>query len=166
MKIVERVGKIFLGSCMLFTCTLLFVNVILRYFFKSGIFWVEETLRYLIVWIIFIGIAFCVENGSHISVDIINHTINKKYLKYLLILQNCIGILFSSIFLYYSIIYVVATRKSGQVSATMGNLPMYIIYLCLPISMFMYLLYSVRKTFYIITNKDNNHLTEEEYKTL
>ena len=66
MRFLERLEKFFLGGCMLFTTLLLFVNVMLRYFFHSGIFWVEETLRYLMVWIIFIGIVSCVRDDSHI----------------------------------------------------------------------------------------------------
>ena len=53
---------------MLATTFLLFINVTLRYLFQ-GLFWVEEVLRYLFVWITFIGAATCVRQKAHISLD-------------------------------------------------------------------------------------------------
>ena len=153
MRFLERVERIFLGSCMLFTSILLFVNVMLRYFFHSGIFWVEETLRYLMVWIIFIGIVTCVRDDSHICVDIINHSVPKKWQKYVVLMQQLIGILFSGLFCYYSVLYVLATKSSGQVAATIGSVPMWIIYLCLPISMGLYCICSIYRFYQCLREK-------------
>jgi TRAP-type C4-dicarboxylate transport system permease small subunit len=48
---------------------LVFMNVILRYFFNSGITWSEEMARYLFVWIIYIGAIGAMRDNTHLGVD-------------------------------------------------------------------------------------------------
>lgn len=48
---------------------LVFMNVILRYFFNSGITWSEEMARYLFVWLIFIGAIGAMRDNAHLGVD-------------------------------------------------------------------------------------------------
>lgn len=48
---------------------LVFMNVILRYFFNSGITWSEEMARYLFVWIIYIGAIGAMRDNTHLGMD-------------------------------------------------------------------------------------------------
>lgn len=48
---------------------LVFMNVILRYFFNSGITWSEEMARYLFVWLIFVGAIGAMRDNAHLGVD-------------------------------------------------------------------------------------------------
>jgi len=48
---------------------LVFLNVVLRYVFSSGILWGEEVTRILFVWTICIGAVMALKDRSHISVD-------------------------------------------------------------------------------------------------
>ncbi len=143
MKYLDAVERWFLASCMLLATLLLFTNVTLRYFFQSSIFWAEEMLRYLIVWITFIGAATCVKEDSHIGIDVLANFLSAKKQVVLKIFLNIIGLIFSSFFLYVSINLITRIKGSGQVSATIGNVPMYIVYSCFPIGFFLYVIRSV-----------------------
>ena len=143
MKVLGWIEKYFLAICMLFTTGLLFTNVVLRYFFSSAIFWTEEVLRYCIVWITFIGAATCVKEDSHICIDILSGLIKGRSKQVFNIILHVAGIAFGVFFLMISSDYVTKIQATGQVSATIGNMPMHIIYLCLPISAVLYILYSV-----------------------
>ena len=129
---------------MLFTTVLLFVNVVLRYFFSSAIFWAEEVLRYCIVWISFIGTAVCVQDDSHISIDILSASLKPKGKRILKMFLQVAGIAFSVFFFIVSIKFVGQIKATNQVSATIGNMPMYVIYLCMPISFALYFVRSVQ----------------------
>ncbi len=48
---------------------LVFLNVVLRYGFSSGIPFSVEVSRVLLVWIIFLGASVALAKGAHISVD-------------------------------------------------------------------------------------------------
>lgn len=48
---------------------LVFLNVVLRYGFSSGIPFSVEVSRMLLVWVIFLGASVAMAQGAHISVD-------------------------------------------------------------------------------------------------
>lgn len=143
MKYLDTAQKYFLAGCMLFTTVLLFANVILRYFFHSAIFWAEEVLRYCIVWISFLGAATCVKEKSHIGIDILPELLGPKGKRILQIWIQLAGIVFSVFFFVISLRFLGQIKATGQVSATIGSVPMYLIYLCFPISFVLYGVYSV-----------------------
>ena len=144
MKYLDTAQKYLLAFGMLFTTVLLFVNVVLRYFFSSAIFWAEEVLRYCIVWISFIGTAVCVQDDSHISIDILSASLKPKGKRILKMFLQVAGIAFSVFFFIVSIKFIGQIKATNQVSATIGNMPMYVIYLCMPISFALYFVRSVQ----------------------
>lgn len=144
---IDKVEKGFLAVLLLFATGLLFTNVVLRYCFQSAIFWTEEMLRYIMVWITLIGMSICVSEDSHISIDVLSNLIKPKHRKILKIVLNILGLIFGLFFLYVSTKFVIQIKSTGQVSATIWDTPMYIIYSCFPIG---FLLYSVRSVEMII----------------
>lgn len=153
MKYVNMAEKGFLVACMLFTTLLLFTNVIMRYFFKSAIFWAEEMLRYLIVWITFIGASTCVKEDSHISIDVLYNILGAEKRRYLKLFINIVGLMFGAAMVYISGSFVLQVKSTAQVSATIGNVPMYIIYLCFPIGFLLYAVRSVEEVVRLFRNK-------------
>lgn len=156
MKFLGNLEKYFLVTLMLFSTLLLFVNVVMRNFFHTGVFWSEELIRYLIVWITFIGASTCAKKNAHISIDLLANILKGTSRKILDIFLRLVGILFSTLLLYYSVMFITQISATGQVSATIGNVPMYIIYLCFPIGFFLYLLRSIAQLISIL------RATEEE----
>ena len=51
----------------------IFMQVLLRYVFKSPLTWPEELARYFLVWISCLGSAYAVREGMHISVVFIKN---------------------------------------------------------------------------------------------
>ena len=47
---------------------IIFVNVVLRYVFNSGLMWSEEVALLLAVWFIFIAMSLGVKQGLHINI--------------------------------------------------------------------------------------------------
>jgi TRAP-type C4-dicarboxylate transport system permease small subunit len=50
---------------------LVFLNVVLRYGFDSGITWSEEMARILFVWIVFLGAIVAYKEKAHLGVDLL-----------------------------------------------------------------------------------------------
>jgi C4-dicarboxylate transporter DctQ subunit len=122
---------------MMTTTLLLFTNVVLRYAFHEAIFWVEEALRYLFVWMTFIGAATCVRQKAHISLDTVVLILPARLQKPFLRFGQLVVIALSFYMTIYSAKFVLETKAGGQVSSTMGAFPMYIVYSCLPIGFFL-----------------------------
>ena len=142
MKYLDGAQKYLLAFIMLFTTGLLFVNVVLRYFFSSAIFWAEEVLRYCIVWMTFIGASTCVKEESHICIDILSGMMKPRGKKILNIFLHLAGIVFAVLFFVIAFRFVMQIKSTNQVSATIGNVPMYLIYLCFPVSFVLYVIQS------------------------
>ena len=47
-----------------------FSQIVLRNFFATGIDWGDALVRYLVVWVAFIGAAIATREGKHISIDL------------------------------------------------------------------------------------------------
>ena len=159
MKYLDAVQKYFLAFCMLFTTGLVFTNVILRYFFQSAITWAEEVLRYCAVWITFVGASTCVKEDSHICIDILSGMLKPRSKKAFNIFLHTVGVAFGVVFLMISYRFVVQIQATQQVSATIGNVPMYLIYMCFPISFVLYIIRSVEG---IVRNVKDLRTREED----
>ena len=135
LRFFGRVEYVFLSACMLACTFLLFANVVLRYFFQSGIFWAEEALRYLMIWIAFIGAATCVRQGTHVSLDIVINLLPSNQRTAFSLFLDLVGTVVSLFLFKHSLAFVLHARETHQVSSTMGGVPMYLVYSCLPVGL-------------------------------
>ncbi len=132
---------------------LMFINVIMRYLFRSGLPWSEEVVRYTIIWITFIGIAMCARKGKHVAIDLFLSLINKKMGLILLIIINITSIFFCILMTRYSIKLVWQVSSSSQVSPALG-IPFYIIYLCMPLGFGLSVLRFTQNTLRLLKEKN------------
>lgn len=56
-------------ACLLAMVIMVFGNVVLRYFFNSGILISEEMSRYCFIWLTFFGAIVALRDGEHLGVD-------------------------------------------------------------------------------------------------
>ncbi|PLS17707.1 TRAP transporter small permease [Bacillus sp. M6-12] len=78
---------------------LVFLNVVLRYFFNSGITWSEELARYMFVWIIFLGAIVAAKDKAHLGVDILTSNVPKPVQKVLSLLASAVTIFVLTLFI-------------------------------------------------------------------
>lgn len=57
--------------CLSVTISLVLVNVFMRYFLRTGLYWSEEVATICFVWAVFVGAAAAYRRGAHIGVDIV-----------------------------------------------------------------------------------------------
>lgn len=67
-----------------------FGNVILRYFFHSGLTWAEEISRFLFIWLIFLGAILAFKDNEHLGIDTLVTRLSLKGKKVLFIINNII----------------------------------------------------------------------------
>ena len=63
----EKVSQALMAACLAVMAVAVFVNVVLRYGFGSGIAASEELSRLLFVWMVFIGAAAAYPAGEHMA---------------------------------------------------------------------------------------------------
>ncbi|MCR4429630.1 MAG: TRAP transporter small permease [Tepidanaerobacteraceae bacterium] len=109
---------------------LYFGQVVLRYFFHTGLPWAEELVRYLMIAMTYIGAAVLTKEGSQISMTLIEDIFpyTKKWLH---LIQYIFTIIFYVIITYLAILAL--NLAQTQKSPAMG-LPMSVIYAVIPLS--------------------------------
>lgn len=71
-NLVAKIETVFLITILLTMILLAFLQVILRNFFSTSIFWGDTFLRHLVLWIGFIGASLATKEGRHINIDVLS----------------------------------------------------------------------------------------------
>lgn len=145
MKVINRFEEVFIGLGLFIAACFIFIEVVLRAF-GSSISWSQELVRYLIIWITLIGSSVCIRNGAHVSIDILSELIKGKIKKGLALFIYLIAIFFSVLFTYYSMKYLVFSFSGNQITPALG-IPIYIVYISLPLSGLLMILRYVQRIF-------------------
>lgn len=115
--------------------SLAFGNVVARYVFDSSLTWASELTTYLFLWSTFFGAAYCFKQDAHISITLMLEKVNPKLAKMLMLLAHTITLVFLAAVAYYGYEYVLFVHELEEVSVDL-EMPMWIIYLVIPISFF------------------------------
>lgn len=80
--------------------------------------WIEELIRYMFVWIVFLGIGIVYKSKGHAQVEILHHYLSEKWKSRVMLLVECIN---SALFLFL-IIYGSRILKFSiqQISPSLG----------------------------------------------
>lgn len=113
---------------------LLFTNVVLRYVFDTGLFWVLELVQYLFAWVVLIGAAHGVKQGIHLGIDIMLERLppSLRRLAVLLAVASCI--VFVAIVDYQSFVYIIKIQQWGDLTEDL-QIPQWIPYTAIPVGL-------------------------------
>jgi TRAP-type C4-dicarboxylate transport system permease small subunit len=128
---VVKIETIFLVASLIVMVMLAFLQVVLRNVFSSGLLWADTFLRYLVVWVGFIGAAIATQEERHISVEVLTKFISPLY-------QNIISFVTSfiaAIVCYYLFISSMQFMEIGLPAdvKVFGNIPLSYFMMIIPI---------------------------------
>lgn len=89
--LLQRAGNLYKKLCVVILAlmvVIVFTNTMLRYFFHSGIAQTEEILRYLFIWLSFLGIIAVYKQHGHICVTLLTERLSPKAAAGVAILVN------------------------------------------------------------------------------
>jgi len=108
-----------LGTLMLLGIAINFANVVGRYVFGHAFFWAEETMVFITIWGVFVGLAAITYNGDHLNMDLLSSSIRRPWrtivngLTVAAMIACCIFVVFQS----YEVVTLFARAKQVSVSA-------------------------------------------------
>ncbi|MBB6479787.1 TRAP transporter small permease [Spirochaeta isovalerica] len=109
-KFTQNFEVVFSGFFLLITVSVVIVNVILRYLFHSGLFWVEEVATTAFIWSVFVGAAAAYKYKMHIGIDIITKLFPEKVREIISIIINFMMIIINSYICYLSTLFIQANK--------------------------------------------------------
>lgn len=131
-RFIEKAEQWLCAVALLTTAMILFVNVVMRYCFSASTSWAEESIRYLMVWITFIGGSVCVRQSAHIRMDFLMSFLSGSARRFLDRTVYLLSALFCGIMTFYGARLVAFTLSTGQASPALG-IPMWWVYLAVPL---------------------------------
>lgn len=141
LDIVENVCKYFSAFLLIGMLFSLSVQVISRFIFNTGFAWTEESARYMMVIMVFIGAIVCTKQGIHVAVDAIEEMFPKT-IPVLKTIQLVIMLVYCGVVFKYGI--EILETASMQTSPNM-KIPMNYIYIFFPIAMVFIGLFALRR---------------------
>ncbi|TCP96576.1 TRAP-type C4-dicarboxylate transport system permease small subunit [Cricetibacter osteomyelitidis] len=117
--------SLLLGLMLVVMIALVFLNVILRFFFNSGLVWSEEVSRYVFVYVIYIGAIVAMKENAHLGVDTLIKNVPEKIKLFLFILGRLIIIAVMGILMKGSYAMVM---QSMTAKAAATGLPLSFVY--------------------------------------
>lgn len=67
----EKLEESFLVASLIATVIIIFLQVVMRYVFKSSLSWSEELARYIFLYQIWVGASYAVKRSSHLRIEIL-----------------------------------------------------------------------------------------------
>lgn len=129
----DKLEEYLLCGSLVFTTLVIFAQVIMRMIGHS-LTWSEELTRYIFVWQIWLGTSIAQRENQHIKVELLYTFVKSEKARAVVnIIATVILILFSAFLMINGAQLVQQMFVRGNVSSAM-RLPMYIVYLVLPLS--------------------------------
>ncbi len=146
-KAYKYVGIAFL----VFLTAASFIQVISRYVFNNSLSWTEELARYAFIWANMLGAAIAVKHGHHASVDLLPNKLHGKKRAVQQLLVTALTTFGAGLLLVEGLKMTASIYATGQLSAAV-RLPMYLIYMSVPVGGFGMIIHCVTFLFEEIKN--------------
>lgn len=138
-----------------------FFQVLNRNIFKIPLSWTEELSRFAMIWMALLGSEIGLRQHKQMSVDAVVNRLPGLPRKAV----ECVGCLinaaFAGVSAVYAVQFVAMTYESNQISSAM-NWPMWIIYLILPLSLFLMCGFEIWEFVYILRGRPGAQEEAEE----
>lgn len=150
---ISRIESVMLAAGVLLMATNTIANVVGRFVFQYSLFFSEEVNRILIILITFAGISYAARQGRHIRMSAIYDAMPSPSRKAMMVLISLVTATAMFALCYFSIGYIAKVASSGRVLPAL-QLPVYWIFLWVPVGFFMTGLQYVLTTIKNAVSKD------------
>lgn len=121
------------GVLIIFASTMLCIQIGVRAIFNDSFSWAEESVRYAIIWMVFIASSIAFRHNAHIRIDVLRQCLPVVLQKPLQLLIIAICMAFSLLLLRYGTALTLQIEQFGQRSPAL-EAPMYLFYAAIPVS--------------------------------
>jgi len=131
----ENLGRIekFLVAAMLSAMILLaFLQILLRNAFSTGVSWADPLVRYLVLWVGFIGASLAGKEGKHITIEVFSRWFDGRSRRYLKAISRLISALICGLMTFAGWTFVQNEAQMGN--TTFLEIPVWIPQVIIPVS--------------------------------
>lgn len=130
-RLIASIEKYFLSLMLLTMLFLSFIQVVLRDFFNSGLSWSDVLVRYMVLWIGFMGASLATKDDRHLRIDALNKALPKKVIP-LVELFVYFGCIVVGCFLFDAAYQFVLSEQEGGKMLFSGAIPAWYFLVIMP----------------------------------
>jgi C4-dicarboxylate transporter DctQ subunit len=139
--VIEKLLNAIIIVLLMAMTVVIFYQVVLRYGFESSNIWAEEFARYAFIWVVLLGSACAIRRYQHIRIDFALAAMSPSVRKFVDLFNYIAIAAFLGVLAWYGI--AISMRTGNQISAGL-HIPMSFMYLSIPISAAIMLLFTVQ----------------------
>ena len=138
-----RIEKFFIAGMLGVMILMAFLQIVLRNIFSSGISWGDPLVRYLVLWVGFIGASLATKESKHITIEVFSRWLSDRGNQYLKAISNLISALVCSLLVFAGGTFVLNEAQMG--GTTFLQIPVWVPQIIIPVTFaFMTLRFSLR----------------------
>ncbi|MDR2946380.1 MAG: TRAP transporter small permease [Candidatus Adiutrix sp.] len=131
-KIIDNFEEFFLAILLPSMCAIVFINTVGRYSGAFSIGWADEISRYMMIWLVFLGISAAAKKNAHFAVGVVFMITPKKMhipVRAFILLLVLVFAVAATVLGYQ---YAMRLHSMGQTSPAL-NIPMWFMYGAIPV---------------------------------
>ena len=129
---ISRLEQFLVAALLTVMILLAFWQIVLRNFFSTGIDWGDSLVRYLVVWVGFIGAAIATKEGKHITIDVLSRWVAGKGRNALQVISHLSSAVICGLLAWAGIKFIWFEAQMG--GTAFFNLPIWVPELIIPIA--------------------------------
>jgi C4-dicarboxylate transporter, DctQ subunit len=145
LKKLDNIEENLIAIILPLMCIVVFMATFFRYTKLLVIPWGEELSRYMMIWIIFLGIGTATRRNAHFAVGAFVDILPKTLQKYIAVLRTLIVIGFSVVIVVLSLKIMMAQMNMGQTSPAL-RIPMWTAYAAIPVGCALMIIRSIQSS--------------------
>jgi len=131
-EVLGRVEKFLIVVMLSAMILLAFLQIVLRNAFSTGISWGDPLVRYLVLWVGFIGASLATKEEKHITMEAFSRWFSVKNALYLKMFSQLVSVLICSLLTAAGWTFVQNEARMG--GAALFNIPIWIPEIIIPIT--------------------------------
>jgi len=115
----SRAAALLSGLGVLALTGLVTFDVLMRYFFDRPQLFVDELASFLLVFVVFAGLAYTFRAGGHVRIDLVTSSLPRPVRAWLRVVTLALGLVFLGAAIWVTALSSVGSYRYGRVSAVM-----------------------------------------------
>ncbi len=150
-KVEAHLEEYSMGVLLIGITIILTLQIFMR-MLKLSLSWPEELARYLYIWTVLLSIGYTIRNKTILRVDLLLNLLPRFLRRLTESFIQLLSAAFYAFMFYYAIFVMLKVKISGQTSPAL-ELPMYLIYLIIPVGFALASLRSIQQLYWDLTGK-------------
>ena len=113
LRVIDKIEETIIAMLLVAFTSLMVLEVVMRYIFKSGFLWNQELTLNLSAWFVLFGASYGLKKGSHICVDAFVRLFPQIGQRVMTVIATLLSIAYCGLVLYGSWIYLSKMKRVG-----------------------------------------------------